>query len=31
MFKTGRETRDEYQKGVESVFDQFLKGMDRQR
>ena len=31
MFKTGRETRDDYQKGMESVFDQFLRGMDRQR
>lgn len=31
MFETGRKTRDEYQKGVESVFDQFRKGMDRYR
>ncbi len=31
MFESGRKTRDEYQKGVESVFDQFLRGMDRQR
>jgi hypothetical protein len=31
MFETGRKTRDEYQKGVEGVFDQFLKGMDRYR
>jgi hypothetical protein len=31
MFETGRKTRDEYQKGVENVFDQFLKGMDRYR
>jgi hypothetical protein len=31
MFETGRKTRDDYQKGVESVFDQFLRGMDRQR
>lgn len=31
MFETGRQQRDEYQKGVESVFDQFLKGMDRNR
>ena len=29
MFETGRKTRDEYQKGMESVFDQFVKGMDR--
>ena len=26
MFETGRKTRDDYQKGVESIFDQFLKG-----
>ena len=31
MFKTGRETRDDYQKGVESVFDQFLRGMNNPR
>lgn len=31
MFETGRQQRDDYQKGVESVFDQFLKGMDRNR
>ena len=31
MFKTGREKRDDYQKGVELIFDQFLRGMDRQR
>jgi hypothetical protein len=31
MFETGRKTRDDYQKGMESVFDQFLKGMDRYR
>jgi hypothetical protein len=29
MFETGRKTRDDYQRGVESIFDQFLKGMDR--
>ncbi len=29
MFETGRQQRDEYQKGVESIFDQFRKGMDR--
>ena len=27
----GRKQRDEYQKGVESIFDQFTKGMDRYR
>ncbi len=26
MFDTGRRTRDEYQRGLESVFDQFLRG-----
>jgi hypothetical protein len=31
MFETGRQQRDDYQKGVESVFDQFLRGMDRNR
>jgi hypothetical protein len=31
MFETGRKQRDEYQKGMESVFDQFLRGMDRNR
>jgi hypothetical protein len=31
MFETGRQQRDDYQKGVETVFDQFLKGMDRSR
>lgn len=31
MFETGRKTRDEYQKGVENIFDQFLRGMDRYR
>ena len=29
MFETGRQQRDDYQKGVESIFDQFKKGMDR--
>ena len=29
MFETGRKTRDEYQRGMETIFDQFLKGMDR--
>lgn len=31
MFETGRQQRDDYQKGVESVFDQFLRGMDKNR
>ena len=31
MFETGRKTQESYQKGVESIFDQFLKGMDRNR
>ena len=29
MFETGRQQRDDYQKGMESIFDQFRKGMDR--
>ena len=31
MFETGGKQRDEYQKGIESIFDQFSKGMDRYR
>ncbi len=31
MFETGRKQRDDYQKGVELIFDQFTKGMDRYR
>ena len=31
MFDTGAQQRDEYQKGVESIFEQFTKGMDRHR
>lgn len=31
MFETGAKQRDDYQKNMESVFDQFLKGMDKQR
>ena len=31
MFETGAKQRDEYQKGVESIFDQFTKGMDKYR
>ena len=29
MFETGRQQRDDYQKGMESIFDQFKKGMGR--
>ncbi|PBB82044.1 hypothetical protein CK218_03940 [Mesorhizobium sp. WSM3879] len=29
MFETGAQQRDEYQKGVETIFDQFKRGMDR--
>lgn len=29
MFETGARQRDDYQKNMEEVFDQFLKGMDR--
>ncbi|TIU32236.1 MAG: DUF937 domain-containing protein [Mesorhizobium sp.] len=28
MFETGAQQRDEYQKGVETIFDQFKRGMD---
>lgn len=31
MFETGAKQRDDYQKGVESIFDQFTRGMDRNR
>jgi hypothetical protein len=31
MFETGAKQRDEYQKGIESIFDQFSRGMDRYR
>ncbi len=31
MFETGKKTQDTYQKGLESIFDQYLKGMDRNR
>lgn len=31
MFETGAKQRDEYQKSVESIFEQFTKGMDRHR
>ncbi|QKV19262.1 DUF937 domain-containing protein [Oricola thermophila] len=29
MFETGRRTREEYQKSMESIFDSYLKGMQR--
>ncbi|MER8482563.1 DUF937 domain-containing protein [Mesorhizobium sp. M1322] len=29
MFETGAQQRDDYQKGVESIFEQFKRGMDR--
>lgn len=29
MFEAGEKTRGDYQKSVESIFDRFLKGMDR--
>lgn len=31
MFETGAKQRDEYQKNVESIFDQFRQGIDRYR
>ncbi|THF55806.1 DUF937 domain-containing protein [Ollibium composti] len=31
MFETGRQQRDDYEKNMCSVFDQFLRGMDRNR
>lgn len=31
MFETGAKQRDDYQENMKSVFDQFLKGMDRHR
>ena len=31
MFESGSKSRDDYQKGVESIFDQFTRGMDRNR
>ena len=31
MFESGAKQRDDYQKNVESIFDQFVKGMDRHR
>ncbi|RRI03021.1 DUF937 domain-containing protein [Mesorhizobium tamadayense] len=29
MFETGAQQRDDYQKGMETIFDQFKRGMDR--
>jgi hypothetical protein len=31
MFEAGAKTRDDYQKNMESIFDQYLKGMERRR
>lgn len=31
MFETGRKQREDYQKSMESIFDQYLKGMERHR
>ncbi len=31
MFDAGAKTRDDYQKSVESIFEQFTRGMDRHR
>jgi hypothetical protein len=31
MFETGRKTQETYQKGLESIFEQFHRGMDRNR
>jgi hypothetical protein len=31
MFDTGRKQQETYQRGVESIFDQYLRGMDRSR
>ena len=31
MFESGAKARDDYQKGMESIFDQFLSGMDKRR
>ena len=31
MFEAGAKTRDDYQKGMESIFDQFLQGMKPRR
>ena len=29
MFRTGKKVQDDYQRGVESIFDQYLDGMNR--
>ncbi len=29
MFETGKKTQDSYQKGLESIFDQYINGMNR--
>jgi len=31
MFETGRQTREDYQRGMQAIFDQFLTGMERHR
>jgi hypothetical protein len=31
MFETGKQTQDTYQKGVKSIFDQYVQNMDRNR
>jgi hypothetical protein len=31
MFETGKQTQDTYQKGVKSIFDQYLQNMERNR
>lgn len=31
MFETGRKTQDNYQKGIQSIFDQYVQNMDRKR
>ena len=31
MFDTGRQANEQYQKGLESIFDQYMRGMDRNR
>lgn len=31
MFETGRQTRDDYERGVENIFEQFRQGMERRR
>ena len=31
MFESGSKARDDYQRSMESVFDQFLSGMEKRR